>query len=71
MIGFEDGQLADGGFAAADFENRVNPDNIVKVASSGNLFKRFATVQTISRADEIKVDLMKIQKKIDVKKLKY
>ncbi len=67
MIGFEDAQLADGGFAAADFENRVNPDNIVKT----NLFKRFQTVQTLSRADEIKVDLMKIQKKIDVKKLKH
>jgi len=39
-------------------------------AATGNFLRRFGTAQP-SHRDEIKLDLMKIQKKIDVKKLKH
>jgi hypothetical protein len=68
MVGFEDGALADG--FAANF-NHFNPDvnnNIVRITNqadlataTGNFFKRIGTVQNgMTRADEIKLDLMKI-----------
>jgi hypothetical protein len=70
MVGFEDGGLADG--FAASF-NHFKPDvnnNIVRItnqadlaAATGNLFKRLGTAPNgagLSRADEIKLDLMKI-----------
>lgn len=69
--------LADG--FAANF-NHFQPDvnnNIVRInnatdmaAATGNFLRRFGTAQP-SYKDEIKLDLMKIQKKIDVKKLKH
>lgn len=46
----------------------TNPGDIA--AATGNFFKRLGTAQP-SYKDEIKLDLMKIQKKIDVKKLKH
>lgn len=71
-VGFEDAQLADG--FAANFTGSMRPDqNVVRVSKQhelGNgLFKRFGT--TGQMGDEIKLDLLKIQKKIDVKRLKH
>ena len=70
-VGFEDAQMADG-FAAG---LHVNHQPIVQMTNGNTLFNRFgginAAVNGNSRGDEIKLDLLKIQKKIDVKKLKH
>ena len=70
MIGFEDAQLADGGFAAG-FSNPATAHQVIKHTSTTNgaFMNRFA--QNGGKGDEIKLDLLKIQKKIDVKRLKY
>ena len=69
-IGFEDGQLNDGGFAAMGFDNQ-GANLIRQTSNPTNLFQKFQGNQALTQKDEIKLDLMKIQKKIDVKKLKH
>lgn len=73
-IGFEDGQLNDGGFAAMGFDTQ-GANLIRKTSNSNNLFQKFSSgrnaAAALTQKDEIKLDLMKIQKKIDVKKLKH
>jgi hypothetical protein len=47
---------------------------IRKTSNSNNLFQKFSSgrdAAALTQKDEIKLDLMKIQKKIDVKKLKH
>lgn len=70
-IGFEDGQLDDGGFAAMGFDTH---NNLIRKTSNNQLFQKFSSgrgAAAMMQKDEIKLDLMKIQKKIDVKKLKH
>jgi hypothetical protein len=69
LVGFEDGQLADG--FAANFNQINSNSNMLRIvnnqhelaAVSGNLFKRFGASgngNANGRQDEIKVDLLKI-----------
>lgn len=72
-IGFEDGQLNDGGFAAMGFDTQGGANNLIR-NTGNNLFQKFSSgrgAAALTQKDEIKLDLMKIQKKIDVKKLKH
>ncbi|CDW83022.1 UNKNOWN [Stylonychia lemnae] len=69
-LGFEDAQLADG-FAANMYQGfDQKPKNIFHDVSDGGLITRFGMQGSNQERDEIKVDLFRIQKKIDVKKLK-
>lgn len=66
VVGFEDAHLVDG--FAANLASHLNEHNMVTQRKI-DLFKKFE--QPMNKADEIKLDLLKIQKKIDVKRLKH
>ena len=68
-LGFMDAQIADGFAANFNQGNDQKPKNMFQDEQTrANFINRYATMPV--KGDEIKLDLFKINRKLDVKKLK-
>lgn len=72
-LGFEDAQIADGFAMNLNQQLDKRPHNMyqfMKSSQEENQNRRFGH-EHLKNNDELKIDLFRIQKKIDVKKLKF